>query len=253
MFMTNNPKVLSEVFTIISKINAETNFMIKNDHLLFNVTSKCNTNFSSIKLLKNVFSKYEYKEDVSFGFSTKHLEEIMKKAKEDDTIYISFNDDYTKLKITFTNDKRKINYEIGLMETITEGFKELPTMEHDTAITAENKTVLESLNCLIFSSDRISEGSVMFKVSDKDFMVTESGDDSIGKATVTLKDFTGDSIKKTVEAKFCKKMVTDLVSHASKIADKSIYHFKNDCPIKIVTDTAEVNMVSFLAPRVSND
>lgn len=253
MLMTNNPKLLKNVFTIISNINAETNFHIKEKYILFNITSKCNTNFTTIKLFKNIFSKYDYTKDISFGFSTKYLEEIMKKALEDDTIYLSFNEDYTKIKITFTNSKRKINYELGLMELIQDGFKELPEMEHTALISSDNKTILESINALIFSSDKLSEGSIMFQVSDNDFQIKESTDGGIGKTTVTLKDFNKTSFKEKLEVKFCKKMVSDMVIYALKLSDKSLYHFKADYPIKIVSISTEFEMVSVLAPRVSND
>jgi hypothetical protein len=252
MLISNNTELITKLFKICKDLNDECLLILNKEQIIFNIMTLDNTTYTVIKLFKSNFSKFEVTEEHTIKFSANYAHKIMKKSKKEDTLYISFNEDKSILKFTLTNQKRKLEYEVRLIELPTdeEEIKELkvktPELEHKNSITTNNKELLDIIDSLVFQKQSV------YIQSEEDKLLIKEEDKSLGNTKISLKDFTEEGYKEKTIVKFGLDLFRRLVEHSSLLAERSLYKLRTEYPLKIITFTPQLEMVSILAPRIEN-
>jgi len=255
MFITVKVEILKEIFGIIKKLTTEPTIKITENYWLLDLWTADNTTNVNIKLFKNNFTKYDFEKEVCIKFNANIFYEVLSKSSKDDTIFISFNEDYSLIKITITNDKRKKSYELRLLEINPEDIKELGkerNMEFTCKVISNPKNILEMLDSLIFVKQKKGNDSVTIKSTSETIEIIEE-EISLGKSILTLKDFDYKGIKDTIRVRLSFGLLRPLLELSTKISEKSLFELKQDYPIRITSVTPECETICLLAPRVDTE
>ena len=253
MFMCTQIDDLKNIFKIINTLDAEASLTFSEKGLAFHFITRDATTFVDLVYFKSNFNKYEFTKAIPFKFKTQYLHEIMKQASKDDTVYFSFDEGVTKLKVTVTKKERKKAYELTLMELEARDTEKNPSLEFTIKTTANNKELMDLLDSMIFITiDKHSSDSITVEASQDGVVIKEEGS-KMGKSTFTLKDFTKEGIKDKIVCKFGGSLFKKIVHFSTLFSEKSIYEMRKDYPIKITTITPQLELVCVLAPRVDQE
>ena len=253
MFMCSNIDDIKNIFKVINTLDAEAVLTFNEQGMVFNFMTRDTTTMVKLTYFKTNFNKYELVKPFKFKFLTAYLNEIMKQASKDDTLFFSFDESFANMKITITKKERKKTYELALLEPDIKEDIKIPQLSFTIKTSANNLELLDLLNSLIFIKlDKNSSDAIRLKAS-TDGIVIKEEDSERGKSTFTLKDFSKDGIKESVTCKFGGDLIKKIVTFSNSFSEKSIYEMSNNYPIKITTITPKLELICILAPRVDNE
>jgi DNA polymerase III sliding clamp (beta) subunit (PCNA family) len=246
--MTKKTELLKEIFTIIGTMTDECVLRLREDGIFFQMATRDGTTMVTLRFFKSNFNKYDFDKERVIKFNAHLSRDILKKCRKEDTVYISFDSEYANMKYTLTDEKRKKTYELRLLEPDQDELAEpkMPDLEHDVSVISNNKEVLEMLDSLIFVAK--GNDSIYVEASEDSFLIKEQ--DTHGKSTMSLKDFTREGYKKKASTKFGLSLLKPLVTFSSKVADKSLYKVRTEYPLVISSITPDAELTCILAPRV---
>ena len=252
MLMTKEIKLMQKIVRSMKKIVIEPVFRIQEDCLFFNFIDNSGVTNIQLKIFKKFFSKYEYRKNLYIKVNFVFLDKIMAKAKEGDSLFISFDDNENpaRMKITLTNERRKKEYELPLIETNEKDMavynKDL-NMQYDYKVIMGTEDIIEVIESMIFNTEKL-----VLEV-DKDNIKLKESDVTKGKSSFTLKDFDEKGLKQSIKVKVNVLLFKNIVEFSNVIAEKSMFSVRTDYPLQIVTVTPECELKSILAPLVEND
>lgn len=240
---------------VIKQLNIEPIFKIKQEYLLFDFWTLDKTTKVILKIFKNTFSVYDFKQEAYIKFNANLFNDIIRKAGKNDTLFISFDDSYSSMKITLTNPKIKKSYDLNMLEPSQEDIEPMDKeqkLEFSQKIITNPKNILELLDSLVFTMTKSGEGSVMI-IGSKDEIQIKEEEKSLGKSNFSLKDFDEKGFKESIKVKFSLSLLRPLFEFASIISDKTSCELKTNYPIKIMAISPKCELIGFLAPRVDTE
>jgi len=235
----NNPKLLSEVISIISELVTEVKIRFDETGLSIIAVDPANVAMVSFKLPKEAFSEYESGKEV-LGINLDSLKAVLRRTKSGSSLIIQNEEGVLKLNIL---DKIKRSFAIALIEIESED-KKIPSLEFMSQIHINPPDFCDTIDdCLV-----VSDSCVFIAQPDK-FTVEASGLNS-AKA-----EFSGDEVKiisGNSKARYSLEYLQKFMK-ASKLANQIRINFSSDHPLKLEFKHDKLDLYFILAPRVENE
>ncbi len=235
----DNPKVFSDVVSIISELVTEVKLRFNDNGLSIVAIDPANVSLVVFQLPKNSFAEYEAGNEI-VGVNLDNLKAILRRAKPGSSLILESEEAALNISII---DKIKRTFSLALIEVDSED-KEPPQLEFLSQIQINPSDFVDAIeDCLIVSD------SCTFSASKDNFSVEASGLNS-AKAEFSsdeVKIISGDS-----KAKYSLEYLQKFVK-ASKIADKIYINFSSDHPLKLEFKREGLELAFILAPRVENE
>lgn len=233
-----NPKILSDVVSVISELVTEVKLKINKEGLSIIAIDPANVALVAFKLPASAFSAFEAKDEL-LGVSLDNLKSILRRSNSG-SIVLQTEDNLLKIEI---HDKIKRVFNLALIDIEAEE-KSVPTLEFNNKIEMSSFDFSDAIEDCVIVADSCS-----FIVKGGKFIIEGKGLNS------ARNEFSSDEIK--IEGndskskysleylqKFCK---------ASKLSDKVKINFSDDYPLKLEFRTGEVELAFILAPRVETE
>lgn len=241
------PKYFKDSITIISDLVTEARFKITKNALEMVAMDPANVAMVIFKLLSSSFVEYDVKKDMEIGINLVDLKQVMRRAKQNDTVSLEVTSD-NHIKITFKGTNVR-TFSLPIIE-LEEREQKIPDLNFPVSITTSSANLVDAIEDVGIVAE-----SVTFMSEPDKLTIMAEGDMSkamieIKKNDETkLKTETQDKVKSKYSIEYLKKMVT-----GSKIAESVQIQFNKDYPLKMDFKEVDRVMLSFiLAPRVEND
>lgn len=234
-----NPKVLSDVITIISDLVTEVKLKFDEKGMSIVAIDPANVALVSFLLPKTAFSEFEATTE-TLGVNLDNFKAVLKRAKPGSTLIMENSENTIKIEIF---DKVKRTFSLALIEIEAED-KEPPQLEFLSQIQMNPSDLVDAIeDCLIVAD------SCTFIASPDKFVIEAQGLNS-AKAEFSsdeVKIISGES-KSKYSLEYLQKFIK-----AHKIADRVFINFSSDHPTKIEFKQNDIELSFVLAPRVENE
>ncbi|MEM3113497.1 MAG: DNA polymerase sliding clamp [Candidatus Pacearchaeota archaeon] len=235
----DNPKVLSEVISIISELVTEVKIKFDDKGMSIVAIDPANVAMVSFKLPKNSFSEYESGKEV-LGINLDNFRAVLRRARANSIIIMESQESTLKIDIL---DKVKRTFLLALIEIESEE-KEPPKLEFLSQIQMNPNDLVDAIDdCLIVAD------SCTFISTPNLFVIEASGLNS------ARAEFSSDEVKiisGNSKAKYSLEYLQKFVK-GGRIADRVFINFSTDHPVKIEFKQDNVELAFILAPRVENE
>lgn len=237
---TKQHNILKDILSCLNNYTDEINIKFSDIGITINCIDRSNICIIRIKLLKLIFTRFEFKEGEKISIFLQSINKILGKLKIDDTLNIKEID--SKLLLTINNNKK---FSLGLLDEIKEEFPEEKQIEYDIEIDIDKEKTCEYIDDLSI----IQENGVKFILSNKKLTLSKNSINSKGE--ITLKD--NINTEKTITGKYTEKYIINY-SSIMKLGNSLKLRFKDDSPIILISELKNCFKSEFiLAPLVEND
>ncbi|MFA5019550.1 MAG: proliferating cell nuclear antigen (pcna) [Candidatus Pacearchaeota archaeon] len=234
-----NPKVLSDIISIISELVTEVKIKVDGTGIRINAIDPANVAMVSFKIPKESFSEFNGGNEI-LGVNLDNLKAVLKRAKAGS--YISLESSEGALKIDIF-DRVKRSFSIALIEIESED-KEPPSLEFLSQIQMNSQDLVDAVeDCLV-----VADACTLIATPES-FVIEASGLNSARAefSTDEVKIISGES-KSKYSLEYLQKFIK-----ASKLTDTVYVNFSSDHPVKLDFKINNVNLSFILAPRVDNE
>ena len=235
----DNPKVLSEVISIISELVTEVKIKFDDKGMGIVAIDPANVAMVNFRLPKSAFSEYESGKEV-LGINLDNFKAVLRRAKANSILIMESQE--TTLKIDIL-DKVKRTFQLALIDIESED-KEPPKLEFLSQIQMSPSDLVDAIDdCLIVAD------SCTFNSTSDTFVIEASGLNS------ARAEFSSDEVKiisGNSKAKYSLEYLQKFVK-GSKISDRVFINFSGDHPVKVEFKQDNFDLAFILAPRVENE
>jgi len=235
----DNPKLFSEVISIISELVTEVRLKFSEEGMSIIAVDPANVALVSFKLPKSTFSEYQSSNEV-LGVNLDNLKAVLRRAKNSGSLIMQNKETCLEIEVI---DRVKRNFSLALIEIEGEE-KQMPALEFMSQIQMDPQDFNDAIeDCLIVSD------SCGFVASPEKFIIEASGLNS-AKAEFSsdeIKIISGNS-KVRYSLEYLQKFMK-----AGKLAEKIYLNFSSDHPLKIEFKKDGIDLSFVLAPRVEDD
>ena len=236
-----NPKLFSEVISIISELVLEVRLKVNSEGMSIMAIDPANVAMISFKLPSSAFSVFEVENDEVLGVSLDNLKAVLRRVKGGGVLSISRVENELKLEIV---DKIRREFNLALIEIEGEE-KEIPSLEFASKVemaSIDFAEAIEDCGVVADSCSFVSEPD-KFVISGKGSLNSFKSEFSSDELNIQAEEA---SSKYSIE--YLQKMVK-----ATKLTDKTIINFSSDYPLKLEFNTPMISLSFILAPRVENE
>ncbi|MEK6914600.1 MAG: hypothetical protein AABW83_03010 [Nanoarchaeota archaeon] len=232
-----NPKIFSDVVSIISEIVLEVRIKVKNDGLSITAIDPANVAMIIFKLPIEYFSEYESENEEILGVSLENLKAVLRRIKSGSILIIEKEDNSLKLTI---QDKIKKEFNLALID-IEENDKPVPNLSFISKIEMASLDFSEAIEDCAVVADSCS-----FISESNNFVIKARG--SLNSFKSQFNDEVN-IIAEKAESKYSLEYLQKMIK-ASKLTEKVILNFGEDYPLKLEFNNNKMNLSFILAPRV---
>lgn len=98
------PRLLKESVSIISDLVNEVTFKVDSDKIEMIAMDPANVAMVMFKIVSSAFVDYKVEKPVSFSVNLDNLDQILKRVKPNDTLYLELDSKNNKLKISIKGE-----------------------------------------------------------------------------------------------------------------------------------------------------
>ena len=236
-----NPKLFSEVISIISELVLEVRLKVSKEGVSIIAIDPANVAMVSFKLPASDFSELEAEKPEVLGVNLENLKAVLRRIKSGSVLTITKQENELKLVI---NDKVKREFNLALIEIESEE-KELPNLDFTSRVEMSSIDFLEVIEDCSVVADSCS-----FISESNKFIMNARGSLNSFKS-----EFSSDEVKLqagVASSKYSLEYLQKMIK-ATKLTDKVIINFSTDYPLKLEFNTPVVELSFILAPRVENE
>lgn len=240
------PRLLKESVAIISELVNEVTFKVDKNQIELIAMDPANVTMVLFKLLSSAFAEYTIDKSVDVTVNLESLNQVLKRAKPTDTVYLERDDNNNKLKVQLRGQSTR-TFNIALMEA-EETEQKVPKLEFSVTIDMESIVFNEAIEDM----DIIAE-SVALTAEDKKLTVESEGRMNSAKVEIPGSEETKIKVKgsKAVVSKYSIEYLKKIIK-GSKLADRMTIQFNEEYPLGVEYKVMDKLMLNFiLAPRVS--
>lgn len=238
----DKPAYLKDIISIVSTLVTEGKFNITKSGISLASMDSANIAFVGFNLLKECFSTYQLKEDISMVLNINELKKIFDKAGDDVCI---IEDKDTQLVITLKGKTLK-KFVVPTLDVELDD-KKGPNLEFSATIHTKSSLLNEAISVANILQEQLT---ITVYKNEICFSTT--------KQSRRYSTFLNQDVKITtdvpkVEVEYALEYITKFCA-ASKISDKVRIELKDEYPVKFtykVPDKLEIYFI--LAPRVKSD
>ncbi|MBS3100301.1 proliferating cell nuclear antigen (pcna) [Candidatus Pacearchaeota archaeon] len=235
----DNPKVLSEIISIISELVTEVKIKFTETGMGIVAIDPANVALVSFRLPRESFSEFEAGEEV-LGINLDNFKAVLRRAKSGSSLIMESEENILKIDIL---DKVKRSFSLALIEIEGED-KNIPKLDFHSQIHINPSDFVDAVEDCIIVADSCS-----FMAFPDKFIVGATGLNS------ARAEFSGDEVKiisGESKAKYSLEYLQKFMK-ASRIATKIIINFSTDHPVRLDFINNEAELSFILAPRVENE
>ncbi|MBI2630074.1 proliferating cell nuclear antigen (pcna) [Candidatus Pacearchaeota archaeon] len=235
----DNPKVLSDVVSIISELVTEVRIKVNKEGLGVVAIDPANVALVSFKLPVSAFSTFDVQEEI-LGVSLDSLRSVLKRCSIGSSLILQTEEGLLKIEIF---DKIKRTFNLALINIDTEE-KVMPSLEFICRVEMQSTDFSQAIEDCSIVSDACS-----FSMIDHKFTIEAKGLNS-AKSEFSSDEvvIAGDKGKAKYSLEYLQKFV-----RACKLSEKAIINFSNDYPLKLEFKQRDFELAFVLAPRIESE
>jgi len=237
----DNPKILSDIISIISELVTEVRLKISNEGLSLTAIDPANVAMVFFKIPSDLFSQYELEKEEILGVNLENLKAVLRRCYPGSSLTIQKEEAHLKLGI---QDKVKRDFSLALID-IEGDEKTMPTWEFKSVIKMDSDVFVEVIEDCSIVSDACS-----FIAEPNKFIVEAHGALNSARA-----EFSGEEIEIYSDksmARFSLEYLSKFTKGA-KISARTTISFSDNHPMRIDFPTGNVLLSFVLAPRIEQD
>jgi proliferating cell nuclear antigen len=236
-----NPKIFSDVVSIISELVSEVKIKVSSDGMSIIAIDPANVAMVIFKLPKAAFSQLETNNE-EIGVSLESLRAVLRRCSFSSSLTMSTEENTLKLEIT---DRIKREFVLSLID-LDRKDKPIPSLEFSTKVEINSIHFAEAIEDCSIVADSCS-----FEAMPNRFSIQARGSLNSAKLGYSSDEVYIESpspSKSKYSLEYLQKM-----SRATKLTDKAIINFSNDYPLKLDFKTPLMELSFILAPRVDSE
>ena len=240
------PRYLKDSILIISELVNEANLKLFKDRIELIAMDPANVAMTVFKLLSSAFSEYNIEEERTIGVNLTNFTQILKRAKQTDTLTIELDEVKNRLNVTLRGISTK-RFEMSLLD-IDQREQKVPSLKFNTKV--ETNTLL--FNDAIEDMDVISD-SLTFSATPEKFIVQSEGSISSAKVEILNDEDTIVETIGNINARYSVEYMKKIVK-GSKLANKVVLEFAQDYPLRAEYKVLDkLSLLFILAPRTPTE
>ncbi len=242
------PKLLKESVSIISDLVNEVTFKADSDKIELLAMDPANVAMVMFKIVSSAFVDYKVEKPVSFSVNLDNLDQILRRAKPNDTLHIELDSKNNKLKVQIKGENSK-TFNLSLID-IDESDQKVPDLKFNVKAEIPSQVFNESVEDM----DIVAESVALSAEAGK---LTVESEGRFNAARVEIVGSTDTVINMSKEdksiAKYSIEYLKKIVKGA-KLSDVAVIQFSDEYPLRVDYKVMDKLMLSFiLAPRVDSD
>lgn len=180
----DNIKNFKNILTNVEYFLEEVKFEVDNDGLRFRGLDKSHIAFIGLNVDNDYFDVFEIEEPQSCIVDTNELVRVLKRAKNDDRMVLTF--DESNLKVQFINNNTKRNFKIRQVDMEYDS-PAMPKIQYPVSFDVNYKLLIESVKDAELYSDKVK-----FKTNNYSLLVETVGDVGDYKSELSTLEDLGD-------------------------------------------------------------
>ena len=235
-----NPKIFSDIISIISELVLEVRLKINKNGLSITAIDPANVAMIIFKMPAKIFSELEVDKEEILGVGLDSLKSVLRRIKLGSVLTITREDNELKLTIY---DKIKREFNLALIDIENEE-KPVPNLEFLSKIEMNSLDFLESIEDCAVVAD-----SCYFSSETDSFIIKAKG--SLNSFNASFSDEVNIHAEKA-SSKYSLEYLQKMAK-ATKLTDKVVINFSTDYPLRLdfINPLIELNFI--LAPRVETE
>ena len=237
----DNPKILTDIISIISELVTEVRLKITKEGLSLTAIDPANVAMVFFKIPADLFSQYELDKDETLGINLENLKAVLRRCSPGSSLIIQKEEAHLKLGI---HDKVKRDFSLALLD-IEGDEKIMPAWEFKSVVKMDSDVFVEVIEDCSIVSDACS-----FIAEPNKFIVEAHGALNSAKA-----EFSGEEVEIYSDksmARFSLEYLSKFTKGA-KISARTTLSFSDNHPMRIDFPTGNVLLSFVLAPRIEQD
>jgi proliferating cell nuclear antigen len=235
-----NPKLFSDIVSIISELVTEVKIKVNKDGLSLTAVDPANVAMVHFKMPADLFSEYEIEKEEVLGINLDNLKAVLRRCKPGSSLTIKKHENTLKLGI---QDRIKRDFSLALIDLELEE-KDLPEWEFNSVIKLNSDALVEVLEDSSIVSD-----SCTFQAEPNKFIVEAFG---LHSARAEFSSDEADIHSANSSARFSLEYLSKFAKGA-KISNKAHLSFSDNHPMRLDFPTGNVMLSFVLAPRIEQE
>lgn len=236
----DNPKIFSDIVTIISELVTEVRIKVNKEGIMLTAIDPANVAMVYFKIPSSLFSVFELEKDVDLGLNLNNLKAVLRRCKPGSALILAKQENMLNLTI---KDRIKRDFSLALIDIDMEE-KSLPQWEFNSVVHINSDTFVEVIEDCAVVSDACT-----FIAEPNKFIVEAHG---INSARAEFSSDEAQIHSGNSSARFSLEYLSKFVKGA-KISNKASLSFSDNHPMRLDFPTGEVILSFVLAPRIEQD
>jgi len=245
----DNSRILKGIIETLASVIDETEFRVSPKEFIITAMDPSRICLLKLTIKKEHFDDYKCDKDFKIGLNLDDLDKILKRASQNDTVAITFNESNQKIKLKMQREgSRTRTFSLALLDIDAE---EVP-MDNLLAIEYPSKWVMDPdfLIEAIKDAEIYSEILNMYAAESQGLEFSSSGQIGEMRYELELDELFEAEIEEVSKGAYSLTFLKAILKIAS-ITEKLEVSLKSDHPIKMIFDLLEGGVLQyFLAPRV---
>ena len=235
-----NPKIFSDIVTIISEIVTEVRIKINKEGISLTAIDPANVAMVYFKIPSDLFSEFSLEKEEELGLNLNNLKAVLRRCGPGASLTLERQDNFLNIGI---KDRIKRDFSLALIEIDVEE-KPLPQWEFNSVVKFNSESLVEVIeDCLV-----VSDACTFIAEPDK-FIVEAHG---LNSARAEFSSDEAEIHSGNSLARFSLEYLSKFTKGA-KISNKATLSFSNNRPMRLDFHTGLVILSFVLAPRVEQE
>lgn len=236
----DNPKILSDVISLISDLVSEVRIRVNKDGFKIVAIDPANVALTYFKLPQSAFSTFQAQDEV-IGINLQDLKSILRRCSSSGSLVLQTQDNLLVIEI---HDKIKRIFKLALID-IEQEDKDMPMLDFSAKIEIDSGLLTEAIEDCSIVADACS-----FVLAEGKFIIQAKGSLNSAQSEYTTDEvrIEGTEGKAKYSLEYLQKFM-----RAARIADKAKINFSSDYPMRLDFLSGVFDLSFVLAPRVENE
>jgi proliferating cell nuclear antigen len=236
----DNPKIFSEIISIISEMVLEVRIKVNNEGLSITAIDPANVAMILFKLPADAFSELEVEKEEVLGVSLDNLKAVLRRVKAGSVLAMEKEENMLKIII---QDKIRKEFSLALID-VEGDEKPIPSLNFVSKIEMTSVDFSEAIEDCNVVADSCSFVSAL-----DNFVIQGKGNLNSFKSEFSDEvNIQAEEATSKYSLEYLQKMIK-----GTKLTDKVVLNFGNDYPLKLEFNTPKITLSFILAPRVETE
>ena len=236
----DNPKIFSEIISIISEMVLEVRIKVNNEGLSITAIDPANVAMILFKLPADAFSELEVEKEEVLGVSLDNLKAVLRRVKAGSVLAMEKEENMLKIII---QDKIRKEFSLALID-VEGDEKPIPNLNFVSKIEMTSVDFSEAIEDCNVVADSCS-----FVSAPDNFVIQGKGNLNSFKSEFSDEvNIQAEEATSKYSLEYLQKMIK-----GTKLTDKVVLNFGNDYPLKLEFNTPKISLSFILAPRVETE